>query len=221
MGLGLMVGYLAEVQQDDPEFAAVFVDRLKALEKCLARNGVTGYTEPAELPEEAWFSCQMFGYSGLHHLRRLAAYVALKEPIYEPARELPEKDPVVERYYAAVGNGDISDLAFQHLMLHGDSEGYYIPVDFPRVIDPGEQFEVVGGGIGSANRLLAECKILAAVLELPESTDPEATEVWDAADSPATGPTKWQRFGIESFSCIRLIRACERAIETGAAVVFC
>ncbi|MEW9900729.1 hypothetical protein ABWL39_19100, partial [Chitinivorax sp. PXF-14] len=216
-----MVGYLADVLQEDPEFADEFVDRLKVLEDCLARHGVVGYSEPAELLEDAWFSCQMFGYSGLHHLRRLAAHVAFNEPIYEPSRELPAQDPIVDCYYAAVGNGDISDLPFQHLMLHGHSEGFYVPVDSPRVIDPGELFEVVGGGIGSAIRLLAECKALAAILELPESTDPEAREVWDAADAPGVGPARWQRFGIESFSCIKLIWACKRAVDTGAAVVFC
>lgn len=221
MGLGLMVGYLADVRQEDPEFADEFSRRVKAVEACLERQGLSGYSEPPDLAEDDWFSCEMFGYSGLHHLRRLAAYVALAQPLYAPSCEAPDDDPVVERYYEAVGDGDISDLPFQHLMLHGDAEGFYVPVDFARVIDPGELSDDVGGAIGSAHRLLAECKALAHVLGLPEDLNCESDEVWEAAGSPGLGHVRWQKFGIESFSCIRLIRGSEAAIKTGAALVFC
>lgn len=221
MGLGLMVGYLADVRQEDPEFADEFIGRIKAVEACLERQGLSGYSEPPDLPEDDWFSCEMVGYSGLHHLRRLAAYVALDQPLYTPSLEAPDDDPVVERYYEAVGDGDISDLPFQHLMLHGDAEGFYVPVEFVRVIDPGELFDDVGGAIGSAHRLLAECKALARLLELPEDLNCESDEVWEAASAPGAGKLRWQQFGIESFSCIRLIRGCEASIKTGAALVFC
>ena len=221
MGLGLMVGYLADVRQEDPEFADEFIQSIKEVGACLERQGLSGYSEAPDLPEDDWFSCEMYGYSGLHHLRRLAAYVALDQRIYTPSCEAPDDDPVVERYYEAVGDGDISDLPFQHLMLHGDSEGFYVPVDFARVIDPGESSDLVGGEIGSAHRLLAECKALARVLELPEDLNCESDEVWEAAGAPGAGQVRWQKFGIESFSCIRLIRGCEASIKTGAALVFC
>ncbi len=197
--------------------------RFRTLSKCIVTAGYLPHSEPLELSEEESFSCQMWGYSGLHHLRRLAAYVALERELYTPARELPkEDDNVVQEYYSIVGNGDVSDLPFQHLMLHGDSEGYYVPQDFSRVIDPGERyFDVVGGGIGSAYRLLAECRSLADRIELPLTLDAEAPEVWAATGTSGTGQIKWQYFGMESFSCIRLIRACEQSIKTGAAVAFC
>ena len=68
---------------------------------------------------------------------------------------------------------------------------------------------------------VGECKRLAEWLKLPLDTDPESDEVWNAADeSPSDGP-KWKRYGNESFSCIRLIRAAEASIQSGAAIVFC
>ena len=46
-------------------------------------------------------------------------------------------------------------------------------------------------------------------------------EVWDAADSQGLAELQWQRYGIESYVCLRLIRACEHSMVHKAAVVFC
>lgn len=247
MGLSLCVGYLSEIRKEAISSLPSFIQRsatltdmalrskifngdysratkqFEATSKCLVVRGHNAHIEPFALPNGAEFSCQMFGYSGLHHLRQLAAYVALDKELYEPTRKLPsEKNLVVAEYDSLIGNGDVSELSYQHLTLHGDGEGVYVPQDFQRVVEPPAQyFSTVGGGIGSSIRLLEECKSLAAVLELPLDLDAESPEVWSATDQPGTGSTKWQRFGVESFSCIRLIRACERSIATGAAVVFC
>ena len=80
--------------------------------------------------------------------------------------------------------------------------------------------DVTGDLIGSAPRLLAECMELAAALEVPADLDPESDEVWEAAESQGEGEVKWQRYGIESHTCLALIRACRASVETGAAVVF-
>jgi hypothetical protein len=64
--------------------------------------------------------------------------------------------------------------------------------------------------------LLEECLRLAQWLELPLDLDAESEEVWDAAESPATDGPKWQRFGKESFSCLRLIGACEASSQAAA-----
>jgi hypothetical protein len=221
MGLNLMVGYLAEAEEEDPETATDVQMQYSIVSECVAAATGAVFNEPLHLPRESRFSCEMFGYAGLHHLRRLAAYKALDVALYAPSSECPNDDPVVRRYYQLVGNGDVSDLPFQHLMLHGDAEGCYVPVEFVRVIDPQENFALVGGGIGSSHRLLSECTLLAATIELPTSLDAEAQEVFEAADSPGEGAMKWQRFGIESFSCLRLMRGAQASIEAGAALVFC
>lgn len=247
MGLSLWVGLLADQTRAEPSFLPEALrrntrlrqamlgvglcsahyrrtrNRFTRLSACLSANGVKSFVEPSDLREGSSFSCQMWGYSGLHHLRRFAAYIALERPMYVPARTLPqEEDETVQKYYSFADEGTRSDLPFRHLMLHSDAEGFYVPENFERVIHPGRRdYKALGGPIGSANQLLAECEALAKALKLPLTLDPESEEVWSAADQPGTGDVKWKQFGIESFSCVRLAHACKRAIETGAAVVFC
>ncbi len=157
----------------------------------------------------------MMGYSGLHYLRRLAAYIGLDRDIPGPGTRRAAEDPVLAEYYDLLAPG------FEHLLLHSDAEGFYVPQDFEDVIFPDEALRIPGGMIGSSPRLLDECKRLAEWLELPLNTDPESAEVWDAASEPASDGLKWKRYGAESFGCLRLIRAAEASIRTGAAIVFC
>ena len=73
---------------------------------------------------------------------------------------------------------------------------------------------------GSSHALLRECKELARVLELPEDLSLEDEAVWRAVETQGEGEEKWERYGVESYTCLALIRACEASVETGAAVVF-
>jgi len=247
MGLGLLVGYLATERRETlerlpalirrtPALAsaalkygvpygkyAQTVKRFKAVNECLSAAQLKSHEEPQFLSEEQAFSCQMWGYSGIHHLRRLAAYSALGRMLYVPERKRQEvSDAVVKEYYEVSADGANTDLPYQHLMQHGDGQGMYLPQDFRRVVAPPKRyFDAVGGPIGSSFQLLKECQALAGIIELPLGLDIESSEIWDAADAPGKGALKWQQFGIESFSCIRLARACERSIATGAALVFC
>ena len=52
-------------------------------------------------------------------------------------------------------------------MFHGDSAGFYLPRDFKNVIIADDELEVPGNIVGSAQRLLDECRRLAERLELP------------------------------------------------------
>ncbi|MGW8390588.1 hypothetical protein [Pseudoduganella sp. HUAS MS19] len=185
------------------------------LSKALVEAGLPPHTEPDSEGAEEFFSCQMWGYSGVHYLRRIAAYVGLGKEVPGPGGDNPASDPVLEEYYDHLAPG------FEHLVMHSDAEGFYVPLDFEDVIYPSEELGVAGGIVGSSVRLLSECKRLAAWLELPLDLDPESEEVWDAANSPETHGPKWKRYGKESFACIRLIRAAEASIDSGAAIVFC
>lgn len=220
MGLSVAVGTSEE---------ADFGELGNALEEA----GLRAHDEP-RLDEAACFSADMFGYSGLHYLRRVAAHLALKREVPGPGDDKSDDDPVVKEYYAQVTpeppglfarmfqkTRAPEKLPFQHLMLHSDAEGYYIPQDFPEVVFPRDDLQIPGGMIGSSHRLLAECSELAKWLGLPENLDYESEEVWDAAESPALDGPQWKRFGVESFSCLRLIAAAERSLKSGAAVVFC
>jgi hypothetical protein len=174
----------------------------------------------------------MWGYSGLHHLRRIAAHAALGLPMPSPVADGAAEDPVLKRYYAEVvkppnfvarllrsQSGD--SLCFQHLIVHSDAEGFYVPQDFLKIIFPADSLKIPGAMIGSVQRLQEECRALAGLLEIPEGLDIESDEVLEAAEDPASFTVRWQRYGVESFSCMRLLAACQSSLNTGAAVVFC
>lgn len=65
-----------------------------------------------------------------------------------------------------------------------------------------------------------ETRRLAAFLELPLDLDTESEQVYEAAGSRGTGPTTWQRYGRESYSCLRLYHAAIHSSTIGAALVF-
>jgi hypothetical protein len=55
---------------------------------------------------------------------------------------------------------------------------------------------------------------------LPDDIGEESEELWSAVKSQGQGDIQWKRYGIESFSCVRLKTAAQQSIETGAAIVF-
>jgi hypothetical protein len=232
VGLSLSVGYLADVIADGPEGSTEVASYFARLSEALVAAGYEPHREPIELEKSMRFSCDMWGYSGLHHLRRIAAYAALGLPMPPPIVESATDDPVLKRYYSEVTqppslvarlfrsrSGD--SRRYQHLIVHSDAEGYYVPQDFSGVIFPAENLKIPGAMIGSVPQLLEECSALAKLLEIPDGLDVESDAVLEAAENPSSGAVQWQRYGIESFSCIRLLAACQASLHAGAAIVFC
>lgn len=224
MGLVICVGFAAGVDEADSEYREYFERQLEAVNEILESFGLPAHVEPFGLPDERTFECEMFGYTGLHYLRRLAAHLALKGELPPPGDEDAASDPVLNDYYkffdASFAQGKAADMPFQHLLIHGDAEGYYLPVDFEDVIIPDASVEIAGGVIGSSQALLRECRELARALEMPEGLSPEDEALWEAVDNQGGGDTKWETYGVESLTCLCLMRACEASAETGAAVVF-
>jgi len=183
----------------DPEGSTEVSRHFTRLNEALEAAGHKSHRAPVELDESVRFSCDMRGYSGLHRLRRIAAHA-------------------VARLFQS-RSGD--SLRFQHLIVHSDAEGYYVPQDFSKVIFPTESLKIPGAMIGSVPRLQEECRALAELLEIPDGLDAESDEVLEAAENPESGAAHWQLYGIESFSCIRLLTACHASLNTGAAIVFC
>jgi hypothetical protein len=216
----------------DPEGSTEVSGYFTRLNEALAAAGHKSHREPVELDESVRFSCDMWGYSGLHHLRRIAAHAALGLPMPPPVEKGATDDAVLKRYYSEVTrrpnfvarlfrSRSRDSLRFQHLIVHSDAEGYYVPQDFYKVIFPAENLKIPGAMIGSVPRLQEECRALAELLEIPDGLDAESDEVLEAAENPESGAAHWQRYGIESFSCIRLLAACQASLNTGAAIVFC
>jgi len=229
VGLSLCVGMLAEVREDDAEGASGLEEAFSQANQLLERAGLPGHREPEDC--ETW-DAQMFGYSGLHYLRRLAAHLDAGLPMPVPGTQESDEDPILQAYFNSVvgkkpgilkrlfGKPPSFSRAFDHLIVHSDAEGFYVPQDFSKVLIASDE-RLPGGMLGSVPRLLSELDRLAAALELPAELDPESEPLWEAADSQGEGDALWERYGIESFSCVVLREACRRSLKTGAAIVFC
>lgn len=213
MGLNMIVGVLVDAEDDYTEMVRTdFV----AIGELLERAGTRQWTEP-DLVEGQDPHFEMWGYSGLHTVRRLAAHLAadgrLPEPLDEAHRATD--DPLLSNVYKTLP-GDPPG-PFDHLIHHSDREGYYVPVDFAHVI---VDKKAPGGYLGSSVRLLAETRRLAEALGLPEDLDPDSDEVFEATDAEEPATAGWQRYGVESYVCLQLLQAAKLSIATGAAIAF-
>ena len=89
------------------------------------------------------------------------------------------------------------------------------------VIFPADEFKIPGEMIGSAVALREECALGRQRLWIPDGLDPEDREVWECASQQGyPSATRWREYGIETFTCLRLLRACEIALDSGCAIVF-
>lgn len=236
MGLDVMTGAISIMASGDDEGVSAFKGLFLSLNELLAEVGESPHVEPEHLDTADTFEAQMWGYSGLHHLRRAAAYLALEGRL--PASDQVDalEDPVLKRFYADHSKyldrprpGLLSFLRkspqkpdFEHLILHSDAEGVYLPRELSDVIfDPAQpQREGLGLMVGSSLYLLSECRQISTALAIPSDLDPESDEVYDNAEALPTDGEAWQRLGITTFVLTRLLRACELSKRTGAAVVF-
>jgi hypothetical protein len=236
MGLDVVVGVFGEFDEVECE---EFAEDFAIVRRELATAGLPDWHEP-RLGEEDVVLQDMYGFSGLHHLRRLAAHLAASGAVPPPADAHPERDAVLRSAYdrgpAAVmavrdGSAEYRWAAeaptagsagdrhtFDHLIQHSDREGYYVPIDFTPVL---LSDDVLGGYLGSSQRLLEECLRVAEALDLPIDLDPESEEVREAVEGEVQAPTAWQRHGVASLTCLQLIGAAWHSIRTGAAITFC
>jgi hypothetical protein len=222
LGLTICVGFPPDIRESDPDYVGFFERQFETVNEVLESFGLPRHEEPFDIEEERTFESPKYGYDRLHYLRRLAAHLALKGELPPPGDG--SDDPVLEDYNkifdASLAQGRASGMPFQHLIVHSDGQGFYLPVEFDDVLIPDASLEIAGEMIGSSHALLRECRELARALEMPESLSFE--EAWEAAHGEGEGEAEatWERYGVESYACLGLIRACEASVETGAAVVF-
>ena len=220
MGLALEVGMLAGmVEYQDEECAQWFNEEMARLNSFLLSFGLKEHKEPEACEV---FSCSMRGYSGLHYLRRLAAHVNLRNELPGSGDDDSSDDPVLREYYRIVEKGsddEQSKLKFDHLILHSDSEGYYLPQDFEVPLIPPESLKVAGDIVGSSLRLLRECEALAGYLKLPLSREPVSMADWSVLDQEVVDVEA--EYVVEKFIWRRLYLAAKYSVQSGAAIVFC
>lgn len=211
MGLNIVVGIAAGDEYEGVREHFAVISRL------LDRARAGPWAEP-ELGEQDVLEGDMWGYSGLHALRRAAVHLARTGALPDPLPEvrMAADGPLLKKAYAEPPGEPPGP--FDHLIYHSDCQGYYVPVDFGQVIVDGS---LPGGYLGSSVRLLAEARRIASALTLPEDLDPDSDEVEAACDASAPGAEGWKRYGIESYACLRLIRGARHSVTTGAAIAFC
>lgn len=230
MGLAIEVGYLRDMKENDEEGYDWFINEMEKINSYLKEQDIPEHIESEEA--EIW-SIDMYGYSGLHYLRRLAAHIDKSDSLPIPGDENAANDEVLEKYcdnylkpkkpsiFSFFKNKKVEIGNFDHLIIHSDAEGYYLPIDFEKVLIPPDSLGIPGGIIGSSVRLLKECEKLAQFLNIPEDIHPEDDNLWDAVESQGESEIIWKKYGIESYTCLGLLYACRHSIKTRSAIVFC
>ena len=229
MSLTLQVGLLSALE-GDVEGADWFRADIEKVNQLLASHGLPVHEEPDTC--EIW-GADMFGYAGLHYLRRIACHLDARDELPEPGGEDGSSDPICTAYWndwhrpqktllrRLFGSKTNFARGFDHLVLHSDAEGFYLPLDLESVLVGPEELSITGEIVGSVPQLLAECERLAAELEIPSHVDTEAEVLWKAASTQDQGASEtWQRYGVESFTCVALMEGCHHSLKTGAALVF-
>jgi hypothetical protein len=224
LGLSIFVGLGTTLSEEGDEAAVEQLEQeFEVINDLLESFGLPPHREPYELDAGQIVSFDLYGYSALHRLRRVAAHLARGEELPPPGDAEASHDPVLQEYYQLFDDnlleGKAGGMRFQHLIMHSDAEGYYLPVEFDEVLIADPSLGIAGDTVGSSHRLLEECLELARALELPEDLEPESEAVWEAAGNQGGG-AKWQRYGVESHTCLALIAACRASVATGAALVF-
>ena len=229
MGLFIEVGILADLRENDEEGYEYSRKQFELLNTYLNQVGLPRHDEPNNC--EIW-GCAMYGYSGLHYIRRLAAHLDCGNDFPPPGDEESSNDVILQNYYKEATRGKTNIIqgffnrplkykfGFDHLILHSDSEGLYVPIEFDKVLFPSPDLGIVGGMLGSTVKLLQECELLASALEIPSNINEKSDDLGEAPDLQGEAEIKWQKYGVESFTCVHLIKACRQSIKTGAAIVF-
>lgn len=213
MGLAIETGFLADMLANDPEGVEWFEDELAAVNRVLKSERLPAHVEPrGPTPARSRAAVTSFPYSTLHHLRRAYAH-RVRDPDWV-ATPFPEgADPA--------GDAEVEALTEQftsHLLCHSDSEGFYLPIDFPDVVVSSEDDDIAGGMLGSSRRLIEELRLVAPALGIAlvdgALSDAEAARV--NAIVVGDGPL-WA----EHAAWIALFEAARLSLEFRTAIVFC
>lgn len=241
MGLDIASGVLADLVINDEEGAEWFEEDVARLNSVLALAGLAPHVEPRDTDSRG---VGTYGYGGLHYLRQCAAhlqYTGKLPPTWRPDQPSTD-DPLYVRYgeeferenaEAVVGAfAKSSTRQFDHLIMHSDAEGFYVPQDFERVIIAGAESY---GWIGSSFALARECEQIARALEIPKElcADGEDQEFGNAIVRASRVKTSrlswfskkptaalWRNHPVASMLCAKLHNMATLSIKTGALLVF-
>lgn len=213
MSLEITVGLLYLLSNiGEYEGLNYYKDMFNDINKVLKRHNIDTYKEPINLKREEIFYFQI-KYSVVASLKKLAAYIALNEVL--PSPNYQNKN-IIEQYMKEKKHKH----SFDHLILHSDCDGFYVPVQFNEIVLLEPSLNIEGTIIGSSYKLIKECELIANFLGLPLDLDLESEEIDEIFESENLGPERWKEYIVESFACLVLYNAARRSICLGASVVF-
>jgi len=237
MGLSIVVGILPELKQNDPGDLELFHDQFRRINGALHHMHIAEHHEPEEADGVPWIF-DMRGFHTLHYLRRLAAYICLRDSLPSPGDEDSSTDPINEGWCMWATRESVSHekkfleklagdkaeapIPYEHLMVHSDANGFYLPQHFHRVVISPEGSGILGEGlIGSAYSLKDDLERIAKAINLPlDDVEPDSDEVQEAFEKQGKVSGTWHPYGVESYACLQMYEAVTTSIATGCAMVF-
>src|SRR5262249_18708623 len=151
MSLAISVGVLACAPDADPE--AVKYDRknFRHVNRVLAANGLPPHVEPESLPPFRYRGQLIsFPYACTPYLLRAVAFALRAPDQFSPVRQ--GEDPARDRRIDA----ELYTFAESHLICHSQTEGYFVPIDFPDLLCDKRKGGLPGRLLGSSQRALEE-----------------------------------------------------------------
>lgn len=150
---------------DPPKGHVTLFPQLQVMNRVLSAAGLPPYRGPR---------------GGTHLCLRIGSYSTLSGFMSHAADLALGPRPAGKSYseYLLEGYSRLEpdmDPPFQHIAMHRDCDGYFVPLDFPRVLDGGEA--LVGRFLGSAVRVRADCEALADLHGFPLLQDPIPEEL--------------------------------------------
>ncbi len=202
--------------------------QLDLINEMLLLRGLPTYAEPRQKPT-VYFDLRrpekpMDTYSGfgrslldhdgrgaIHRLQQLAAHVFAGGGAVRPKidrRKAPERDPVLQQVFAS---GE------HHLVSHAASEGFWIPVEFDRVL---VEERLDGRFLGSSHRLRDDLIAIAPALGIPLADGGvlgDAT-AWRICDGDAFQDRPGSDAADERTTWLLLHEAARMSLQHGAAI---
>lgn len=212
MALDISIGGLAaSLEHGRDEDVKYYRKQFREVNRVLAAHGLPPHVEPETLPTlKSRSDLNRMPYSWIHYLRRAYAYARQAPHEFAP---LPEgQSPTADRRLDA----EMYTFAESHLVCHSDTEGYYVPIDFPEPIGDSRKKSLIGNVIGSSQGAMRELIKTAPLLGIPVENGVLPDAVADEINAEEDGPLY-----IERKAWLLLFDALSHSLEHKAAVAFC
>lgn len=209
----------AAFQAQPPRGHVTLFPQLQVINRVLGAAGLPPYRGPA---------------GGQHLCLRIGSYSTLAGLMHHVAELALGSRPSGSSYqnYLVAGYSEKypdSAPAFQHLAMHSSCDGYFVPLDFPRILDGRD--ELVGRFLGSTVRVRAECELLADLHGFPLHRNPipedlpgwpSHEDVWNRLYHVGSAAYEWFATTDEwhMMTCAKLHYAACYSIRTNGLMLF-